>query len=183
MFNTIKVCNILWTLNEEIFVRWTNAILIWINLLPRGLASNAFGLVMSTFCDLWFILFSISLGRKKDVTIMAQAGLGWLRSGWHHKTLNTWKLWLGLEKETFSVLFRFKFPIDNNRHRCYTALKFSPPVTQGKHRVKRIPYSWMRKRLSLALRCWKLAGKISYRPFCTASAFGCPDFYASFGTF
>ena len=31
-----------------------------------------------------------------------------------------------------------KSHIDNNRHRCYTALKFSPPANQGKHRVKRI---------------------------------------------
>ena len=65
------------------------------------------------------------------------------------------------------------FSIDNNRHRCYTALKFSPPANQGKHRVKRILYSSVRKRLCLALPCWKLAGKISYRPFCTASGFCC----------
>ena len=65
-------------------------------------------------------------------------------------------------------------PIENNRHRCYTALKFSPPATQSKHRVKRILYSSsVRKCRSLALSCWKLAGIISYRPFCTASAFCC----------
>ena len=51
--------------------------------------------------------------------------------------------------------------IDNNRHRFYTALKFSPPAKQGKHRVKRILYRPVRKRLSLALPCWKLAGKLA----------------------
>ena len=40
--------------------------------------------------------------------------------------------------------------IDNNPHRCYTALKFSPPATQGKHRVKRILYTVSNKNTHLA---------------------------------
>ena len=59
--------------------------------------------------------------------------------------------------------------IDNNRHCCCTALKFKANTTWNESYT----YSSVRKRLSLALPCWKLAGKISYRPFCTASAFCC----------
>ena len=32
------------------------------------------------------------------------------------------------------------FAINNKRHRCYRALKFSPPSNQGKHRVLAWPY-------------------------------------------
>ena len=63
------------------------------------------------------------------------------------------------------------YSIDNNRHCCYTALKSSSPANQGKHQGNRILYSSVRKRLCPSLPCWKLAGKISYRPFYKASAF------------
>ena len=52
-----------------------------------------------------------------------------------------------------TIIITSNYAIDNNRHRChrcYTALKFSPLANQGKHRVKRILHSSVRKRLSLA---------------------------------
>ena len=68
-------------------------------------------------------------------------------------------LWIAFFCNISIVTYPLDLTIDNNRHHCYTA-------TQGKHRVKRILYSSVHKRLSLTLPCWKLA-------FCTASVFCC----------
>ena len=77
-------------------------------------------------------------------------------------------------KKIFSTcwknLLSKNYSIDNNRHRSCTALTFGPPATPAWNESLR---NSLRKRVSLALPCWKLTRTIRYRPFCTASAICC----------
>ena len=67
------------------------------------------------------------------------------------------------------LLTKVMYSIDNKRLRCYTALIFRRPASQGKHWVKRILYGSVRKRASLVLACWILARTLIYRPLCKES--------------
>ena len=77
--------------------------------------------------------------------------------GLKQKTVNATVLVLDMRavkasSQSSTKLFVYLLGIDLNRLRRYRALEFRPPVTQGKHSVKRSLYKALHKRPSLVLR-------------------------------